>query len=382
MIGVDRDVGRCLTSIAALHDTDPAIADQRIRTHVALCARRAGGWARVVATCGEECEPRVLHVAPVSPGSCRAGLRRSGGLSGCPRLVRIQEPKDQWTAFQQPRWGLRWGLRGVPDLGIYWQKIENEALRAYCGLGPDQTGVRISRILHGSSAHPVLQIDDVITSIDGTHVASDGTIALREHGRVQFEHLVSQHQVGDALEVGLLRRGEPMTVELQLRPYVSLVPLPRPDRRPTYLIFAGLLFTPLSYEYINEWEWARDHHRYGNYGAEVFPSDRRRQIVVIHQVLAHEINLGYHQMGEMVVERVNGIEISAIEDVVRALASPQGEFHVIETDFHGPRSESQRSDYHSSYGTRIVLDASKTERATAEILEQHGIPSDRSADLR
>ncbi|MBL0221004.1 MAG: trypsin-like peptidase domain-containing protein [Myxococcales bacterium] len=300
----------------------------------------------------------------------RKDLEKSGYVVPIPVIRHMFEDLEDGT------------ISGVPDLGIYWQKIENEALRAYCGLGPDQTGVRISRILHGSSAHPVLQIDDVITSIDGTHVASDGTIALREHGRVQFEHLVSQHQVGDALEVGLLRRGEPMTVELQLRPYVSLVPLPRPDRRPTYLIFAGLLFTPLSYEYINEWEWARDHHRYGNYGAEVFPSDRRRQIVVIHQVLAHEINLGYHQMGEMVVERVNGIEISAIEDVVRALASPQGEFHVIETDFHGPRSESQRSDYHSSYGTRIVLDASKTERATAEILEQHGIPSDRSADLR
>ena len=104
--------------------------------------------------------------------------------------------------------------------------------------------------------------------------------------------------------------------------------------------------------------------------------------MIIHQVLAHEINLGYHLMSEMVVERVNGIEISEIRDVVRALASPQGKFHVIETDYHGPRSESHRSDYHSSYGTRIVLDASKTERATAEILEQHGIPSDRSSDLR
>ena len=99
-------------------------------------------------------------------------------------------------------------------------------------------------------------------------------------------------------------------------------------------------------------------------------------------MLAHEINLGYHQMREMIVERVNGIDITEIADVVRALASPQGRFHVIETDYHGPRSESHRSDYHSSYGTRIVLDASQTERATREILEQHGIPNDRSPDLR
>jgi S1-C subfamily serine protease len=272
-------------------------------------------------------------------------------------------------------------ISGVPDLGVYWQKIENEALRVYLGLGADQAGVRISRVLHGGSAHGVLRVDDVITSIDGTPVASDGTVPLREHDRVQFEHLVSRHQVGEKLPLGVLRDGVPRTVEVALAPYVSLVPPPRPGRRPSYLIFAGIVFTPLSYEYIHEWEWARQHHRYQNFAFEAFPSEQRREIVVIHQVLAHQINLGYHQMREMVVERINGIEIAHMNDVARALATPLGKFHVIETDYHGSRSESHRSDYHSSYGTRIVLDAAHTEGATDEILEQHGIAHDRSPDL-
>ena len=271
-------------------------------------------------------------------------------------------------------------ISGVPDLGIYWQKIENDALRAYLGLAADQTGVRVSRVLHGSSAHGCLEIDDVIMSIWGTAVASDGTVALRDHDRVHFEHLISQRQVGDLVELGVLRRGEPTKLEVKLAPYVSLVPPPRPHRRPSYFIFAGLLFTPLSYEYMNEWEWAEKHHRYRTFRYETFPSERRREVVIIHQVLVHEINLGYHLMSEMVVERINGIEIAELRDVIRAFGSPQDGFHVIETDYHGPRIE--RSDYHSSYGTRIVLDAAKAERATADILEQHGIPSDRSPDLR
>jgi S1-C subfamily serine protease len=273
-------------------------------------------------------------------------------------------------------------ISGVPDLGVYWQKLENDALRAYFELAPDQVGVRVSRVLEGSSAHGRLEIDDVITSIDGTTVASDGTVALREHDRVQFEYLISQRQIGSTVELAVLRRGHPTKIELTLAPYISLVPPPRPDRRPTYFIFAGLLFTPLSYEYITEWEWARDHYRYGTYRHDGFPSARRRQVVVIHQVLAHEINLGYHLMREMVVERINGVEISDIRDVVHALESPRSKFHVIETDYHGPRSESHRSDYHSSYGTCIVLDAAKAPGATAEILERHGISSDRSPDLR
>ena len=272
-------------------------------------------------------------------------------------------------------------IDGVPDLGVYWQKIENDTLRAFLGLAADQTGVRVSRVLHGSSAHGKLEVDDVILSIGGTAVASDGTVALREHDRVQFEHLISQQQVGDTIEVGVLRSGKQTRLEIALARYVSLVPPPRPDRRPTYFIFAGLLFTPLSYEYINEWQWARDHHRYGNYRFDAFPSEQRREVVVIHQVLAHEINLGYHLMSEMIVERINGIPIADMRDVIRAIASPQGTFHVIETDYHGPRG-AHVSDYHSSYGTLVVLDAAAAARATAEILEQHGIPSDRSPDLR
>jgi S1-C subfamily serine protease len=273
-------------------------------------------------------------------------------------------------------------IGGVPDLGVYWQKLENAALRAYLGVASDHVGVRVSRVLHGSSADGSLELDDVIVAIDGSPVASDGTVQLRDQDRVAFQHLIAMKQIGDRSEVSIVRRGEPLDVSIALRRYVSLVPLPRPDRRPSYIMFAGLLFTPLSYEYLAEWEWAGNHHRYENYRYEVFPSSGRREIVLLREVLAHEINLGYHQMSDAVVERVNGIEIGDIRDVVRALASPIGMFHVIETDHHGPRSESRRVDYHSSYGTRIVLDAARCGRATAEIMEQHGIPHDRSSDLR
>jgi S1-C subfamily serine protease len=267
---------------------------------------------------------------------------------------------------------------GVPDLGIYWQKIENDGLRRSCG---GKSGIRVSRVLYGSSAHGVLEVDDVITAIDGVPVASDGSIQFRDSDHVQFEHQVSRHQVGDTLRVDIVRAGKAKKLKVVLAQYVSLVPLPQPDRRPSYFIFAGLVFTVLTHDYMFGWEWAKEHHRYANYYYDGFPSAKRRQIVLIHEVLAHDINLGYHQMQAMVVERVNGIEIRDIADVVRAVGKPKGDFHVIETDNHGSRSESHRSGYHSSYGTRIVLDAAGTAKATAEILAQHVIASDRSPDL-
>ncbi|MCX5742383.1 MAG: trypsin-like peptidase domain-containing protein [Proteobacteria bacterium] len=270
-------------------------------------------------------------------------------------------------------------IGGVPDLGVYWQKIENPALRAYLGVAGTATGVRVSRVLFGSSADSVLRIDDVLVAIDGTPIGGDGTIALRANDRVHFEHLIGSRQVGDVLAIDLVRRGEPQRVSVTLRPYTSMVPPPRPERRPSYLIFAGLVFTTLSYEYMHNWEWAKDHHRYRTFASETFPSMERRQIVLIHEVLAHEINVGYHQVRGAIVERVNGRAIRDIHDVVAALDAPVGEFHVIETDYHGPRRDS--SDYHTSYGTRIVLDRATAERATGEILQQHSISAARSADL-
>jgi hypothetical protein len=147
-------------------------------------------------------------------------------------------------------------------------------------------------------------------------------------------------------------------------------------------VFGGLVFTVLTHDYMHDWEWAKEHHRYANFYYEVLPSERRKQVVLIHSVLAHELNLGYHQVQGAVVERINGIDISEIRDVVRALEHPQNGLHVIETDFHGSRGASFRSDFHHSFGTRIVLDAAKAAAAQKDILEQHGVSSDRSPDLR
>ena len=246
-------------------------------------------------------------------------------------------------------------ITGVPDLGIYWQKIENESLRAWVGLTGTRTGVLVTRVVHGSSADGVLSEGDVLTAIDGTPVASDGSIPLRTHDRVHFSHLVSRHQVGNEIFVEILRNGEPHRLAIQLRKLVTLVPPPQPDRRPTYFIFAGLVFLPLTYDYMTTWKWENVTPRFKHYYYSRLPSARHEQIVLVNQVLAHDINVGYHQIHGAVVERINHIDIVAMRDVPRALKTPLGKFHVIELDYHGTRGES--SDYHASYGTRIVIDA-------------------------
>ncbi|HET9620280.1 MAG TPA: trypsin-like peptidase domain-containing protein [Kofleriaceae bacterium] len=271
-------------------------------------------------------------------------------------------------------------ISGVPDLGIYTQKIENDAMRAYVGLSGGRTGVLVTRVVHASSADGVLAEGDVLTAIDGTPVASDGSVPLRTHDRVHFSYLVSRYQVGQSCRLEILRAGAARTVSVQLRKLVTLVPPPQPGHRPSYFIFAGLVFLPLTYDYMTTWKWENVTPRFKHYYYSRLPSARHAQVVLVNQVLAHDINVGYHQIHGAVVERINGIDIVALRDVPRALAAPLGGFHVIELDYHGMRGES--SDYHSTYGTRIVIDAASAARATEEILAQNGIASDRSPDLK
>ncbi len=283
-------------------------------------------------------------------------------------------------------------ITGVPDLGIYWQKIENDSLREYYGLHPAgsgdrageppvaRTGVLVTRVIYGASADGVLREGDVLTAIDHTPIACDGSIPLRTHDRVHFSYLVSRHQVGGHVAVQILRDGQLLQLTIALRKLVALVPPPQPARRPSYFIFAGVVFLPLTYDYMTTWKWENITPRYKHYYYSGLPSERREQIVLVNQVLAHDINVGYHQVHGAVVDRINGIDIVAMRDVPRALQSPVGKFHVIELDYHGQRGES--SDYHSSYGTRMILDADRALTATAEILAQNGIAHDRSPDLR
>jgi S1-C subfamily serine protease len=267
---------------------------------------------------------------------------------------------------------------GVPSLGLFWQKMENAALRELYRVA-DGEGVLVTRVIDGGSAHAELQPGDVLTKIDGVKVASDGSVPLRGDDRVNFRHLVSCHQVGDVIDVEIQRQGERHTFPLTLAPPSELVPRPRyvPS---TYFIYAGLVLVPLTHDYLSAWSnWNEIDPRFRHYCANELPSSERRQIVLINQVLAHEINVGYHQMRGVIVERVNGMRIRELRDVIPAFAKPKDGFHIIEVDNHAGFGESV--DYYSAFGTTIVLRADGAEAANRELLARYKIQSDRSADL-
>ncbi|MFA6318281.1 MAG: trypsin-like peptidase domain-containing protein, partial [Elusimicrobiota bacterium] len=248
---------------------------------------------------------------------------------------------------------------GVPLLGINYQPMLGESLRSSYGLKPEQTGVLVAGVFYGSPASDALRPGDVITSVDGVPVGDDGTVEVRKGLRLILHHFVSLRQMSDTVNLSILREGKPLAVSVTLRRYRDLVDDTIYDRKPTYTIFAGLVFTPLTPNYINQWDSEdipTDFKVYREFGRA---TAERRQAVVLAYVLPHEINAGYHDWRGQIIESVNGTRIGDIRDVIAAFAKHKGRWHVVKTD----------SSF--AYPNEIVLDAKKAGAAHAEILNRH-----------
>jgi hypothetical protein len=95
-------------------------------------------------------------------------------------------------------------------------------------------------------------------------------------------------------------------------------------------------------------------------------SEDRKQVIVLSKVLGDELTVGYDDFKDHVIIRVNGKEISTMEDLVKAIEDNQGRYHVLMDE----------------WGNQIVLERDKTDRAQKKILEKYKIDADRSADLK
>ncbi len=257
----------------------------------------------------------------------------------------------------------------VPTLGLFAEPMENDALRAYYGMKPDQTGLLVSQVIYRSSAWDKLQENDVLLSIDGFTIANNGTIPLRKGERLNFQYPLCLHKIGDQMVFKILRDKKPLKVSVTLKEDARLVPFVKYDVDPTYFIFGGLVFTPLNSNYLQISK--EPPTEFLPLYFDGLPSENRKQVILLSHILSHEINKGYgSRYANLVIQKINGVPITEMKDLIRAFENPKDGRHVIE--FDNP----------VEVGTKIVLDAAKAPQATLDILAKNNIPSDRSQDLK
>lgn len=262
------------------------------------------------------------------------------------------------------------GYVGFPTLGVLWQVNRDVHLARFLGQQGEPRGMLVRQVPWGSSGCGVLQPRDLVLAIEGHAIDAEGYYLHPRLGRLRANHLLAEgYRIGDTIELTVNRAGEELTLTTELRGYpaeLDRIPGGR-EGQPPYLIFGGLLMRELDLPYLKSWgkEWSRNAPislitRYQLRRAGQGPG--RRRTVLITSVLPTAYNLGYQDVRDEVVERVNGREISTLADAFAALEAPVDGFHVIELARDAVRGE-------------VVLDAAGFDAAVAEVLETYRIPA-------
>jgi S1-C subfamily serine protease len=262
---------------------------------------------------------------------------------------------------------------GIPSLGILTQGMENPSHRKMKKMEPGMTGCLITKVLHGFSADGCLKEDDVLLKIGGYVVDNDQTIEFRPQDRTHFRYCIQHLQMGETVELEILRNGNRQAVKVPLKSRLGedhLVKIEW-DRPSTYYIYGGLVFNPLTINYLRAWgdTWYKEANvQLLSYLLHNWVEQKGQQIVILNKVLPAALNTGYHNFSNEVVISINNEPIDNMKELVRLM-----EAETQENEFVNIQLTSNK---------RIVLKKSDVANASGSILERYKIEKDRSEDLR
>jgi len=255
---------------------------------------------------------------------------------------------------------------GFADIGLSTQKLENPALRAYYGLDDSISGKLVNKVIFYSSLEGILKEGDILTAVDGHRIENDGTVEFREHEYTHFHYFVDAHQMGEHVGLDIIRNKKPMHVEAKLK-YTSddmyLVKTTRYDKMPTYFIFGGYVFSPLTRNLIVS--TGRNRIVLSNLAAKWQEKDKE-EVVVLLKVLASDISRGDNNFGMWPIDKVNGETFKNFKEFYQKINTSKNKYIILE----------------DKDGVKVIIDQDEAKRKQKSILKKYNIEFDRSVDLR
>ncbi|MEI7733022.1 MAG: trypsin-like peptidase domain-containing protein [Verrucomicrobiota bacterium] len=258
---------------------------------------------------------------------------------------------------------------GYPMAGIRPLPLHNPAQRRALKV-PERSsvGCRVDSLVHGTSAQSLLQEDDVLLQVGAYEVGSDCTIVYQGN-RMNLAAAFQEVQHGETLPLKVWRKGKGVDIQMPVKMYEKDKSAGNQyDVLPRYFVYGGLVFTPLSLDYLKtfgqNWSDAASAELIYElfYRPHETPESARPEPVVLSGVLSAPVNANFGVKGRLLVDKINGMRIEKLDDVVRAFQAGQGAQHTLE---FLPR------------GTFECLDRQAADAANAAILKTYNLPKDR-----
>ena len=261
--------------------------------------------------------------------------------------------------------------KGFPRVGMAYSGTRDPQLRRFVGLREQKDGgVYVTEVLKGSTAALAgVERGDVLLRVDDQVVDQDGNYNDPVYGKISLSHLLStRHFVGDIVKLTLLRKGETkeLTATLTHRspdqylsaPYVI-------DQAPKFFVLGGLVLQELSRQYLREWgtDWwkkAPEDLVYIDRQQNELDEDGSHKVVILNRVLPSDATVGYEELNQLVVTKINGMELKSLGDVPVALEKAVNGVHKIEF---------------ASEPTVIYLDAAQVKQSEPILAKTYRLPA-------
>lgn len=258
---------------------------------------------------------------------------------------------------------------GVPESGLRLAPLENPAYRRKLKLPDDNNhGVRVDSLLDIPTTKALIQPDDVIMQVGDYPVDKDGTITYQGN-TVGVSVAFDQEQNNDTLPLKIWRNGQMVDVSMPVHVYnQDTAEGNQYDTLPRYYIYGGLVFTPISLDYLkttganNTESGGRELIYELAYRHDEDPANWRPEPVVLTSILDDPVNANLRTRSQTMVDTINGMRINSLNDVPKAFALSKGPDDVIEF----------LPDHHFE-----VLRHDDANKANPNILSTYNIPSDR-----
>ena len=253
---------------------------------------------------------------------------------------------------------------GMPKLGIIWSELENPSYRKMLGVEDSSKGILIKRVLKNSQFEAVLKKGDVLLKLDNNQIEYDGTVEFRKNERTDFNYILQNKNFGEVIKYEIVRDKVKIVGEVKLTkdkiPH-SLIKNTSLEEAPTYFVYGGLIFEPLTDDYIN------------NGSSMQYPTDletRRElenmeELAVLVRVLSDDANIGYTNYYDEIITKVNGENYVDFKNFVQLIKDTKTEFIRFE----------------DIDGNEIVLDKKLVEIRNPIIFQNYSIDREMSQDL-
>jgi PDZ domain-containing protein len=259
--------------------------------------------------------------------------------------------------------------KGFPRAGIGFSPTRDPQLRRYLKLQDSDGGVYINQVdRNGPAAKSGILEGDILLAIDDKQVDPDGNYLHPIYGKLSITHLTTTDAYpGQKVVMTILRNGARKKIEVELfrrSPDDYVVEPYSIGKPPRYYILGGLVFQELTRQYLREWgnNWLKDAPQrlvyYDRFQSDLFPE--KRKIVFLSQILPTRDTVGYEQISNLVVKKLNGREILNLDQFAEAAARPLGGYHKIELE----------DDPH-----QIYLDANQVEQDAAQLQKIYSLPA-------